>query len=208
MPAPRELDAVEIRTIGSLLEKEQAPPEYYPLTLNALLAACNQKSNREPVLELSAAEVEDALERLSHDVLVWRSESARSTRWSHNVARRWGLDPARKAVLTVFLLRGPQTPGELRSRCERMHAFASVEDVEATLAVMAEPPEPLVAALPRRPGHKEVRWCHLVGGSPLPEETAPVAAAPERLADRVAVLEERVATLAERLELLLARLGE
>lgn len=207
MPAPRVLDAVEIRVIGSLLEKEQTTPEYYPLTLNALVAACNQKSNRDPVVVLTSPQVRDALERLSHDVLVWRSEAARAERWSHNVTRRWELDTASKALLTELLLRGPQTPGELRTRAERMHELSSVAAVEEELARLAARPEPLVAVLPRRPGQKESRWAHLVGGvvKEAAEHDEPAAAAP--IAERVARLEASVRGLEERLEELLVRLG-
>ncbi len=160
---PRPLDAVEVRVLGALLEKEQTTPELYPLTVNALLAACNQKTNREPVLQLSEAAVWEALERLRQEVLVWRSEGARAERWKQSVSRRWGLDAAGKALMTLLLLRGPQTAGELRSRSDRLHAFASLEEVEETLRRLAATEEPLVAELPRRAGQKETRWTHLVG---------------------------------------------
>src|SRR5687768_10359643 len=145
------------------MEKEQATPAYYPLTAGALLAACNQRHNREPVTDLTAVEVEAALDRLRADVLVWRGEGARSERWAHTLDRRWALDPAAKAVMTLLLLRGPQTGGELRTRAERLHAFASVEEVERLLQQLAEGDEPLVVELPRRPGQRERRWAHRVG---------------------------------------------
>ncbi|HVT60236.1 MAG TPA: DUF480 domain-containing protein [Thermoanaerobaculia bacterium] len=163
MRLPRPLDPVEIRVLGSLLEKEQTTPESYPLTLNALLSACNQRTNREPVLQLGEAEVSAALERLRQDVLVWRTESARSLRWKQSVERRWELDPAAKAILALLLLRGPQTTGELRARSERLHPFASLQEVEQTLRRLAATEEPLVREMPRRPGQKESRWTHLVG---------------------------------------------
>ncbi|MBZ0089467.1 MAG: YceH family protein, partial [Thermoanaerobaculia bacterium] len=154
---PRQLDAVECRVLGALLEKEQATPEYYPMTIHALVAACNQKSNREPVLELSEEEVEAALRRLFEDVMVWRSEGARALKWSHNLDRRWGLTAPTKAVMTLLLLRGAQTAGELRGRGDRLHAFATVAEVEAALGDLAagDPAlgeQPLVAELPRAPG--------------------------------------------------------
>ena len=133
----RKLDAVEIRVLGSLLEKEQTTPEACPLTMNALLAACNQKTNREPVTQLSEDQIDGALERLRQEVLVWRTESARSERWQQSVVRRWGLDRAGKALLTLLFLRGAQTAAELRSRSERLHPFASTEEVEAALARLA-----------------------------------------------------------------------
>jgi uncharacterized protein YceH (UPF0502 family) len=194
------LDPVEIRVLGALLEKEQATPEYYPLTLNALVAACNQRSNREPVMALAADDVTAALDRLSEDVMVWRSEGARTEKWRHGLDRRWDLEPATKAVMTLLLLRGAQTPGELRGRSDRLHSFASTAEVEATLADLAGGPEPLVAQLERRPGQKESRWMHLVGGEPEDAAPEPIATTPAGgLAARVAELEERVARLEDEL---------
>ncbi len=201
---PRLLDAADARVLGALLEKEQTTPDLYPLTLNALIAACNQKTAREPVMELSEDEVRAALKRLFEDVLVWRAESARATRWRQSVDRRWELEPATKAVITLLLLRGPQTPGELRSRSDRLHAFESVEAVERALEKLAEPPEPLVRELVRAPGQKEARWAHLLAGEPTepPPAAGVVAGAarePSDLASRVAELEQRLATVEARL---------
>ncbi|HXU45885.1 MAG TPA: YceH family protein [Thermoanaerobaculia bacterium] len=212
---PRPFDAIEIRILGALLEKEQATPEAYPLTVNALLAACNQKTNREPVTELTEGQVWEGLERLRQEVLVWRSESARSERWQQSVSRRWGLDGAGKALITLLLLRGPQTPGELRARSERLHPFASVEEVEAALLRLAKDEEPLVAELPRRPGQKECRWTHLVGDPNAVIEPVAAHAPPEPpmpsgppLSQRVADLEAHVERLARELADLKAKLGE
>jgi uncharacterized protein YceH (UPF0502 family) len=208
---PRPLDAVEIRVLGALLEKHQATPEYYPLTLNALVAACNQKSNRDPVTELSPAEVEAALDRLGELVLVWKAGTPRAEKWEQNVDRRWALDGATKAVLTLLLLRGAQTPGELRGRSDRLHAFATLDEVESALTKLAQSPEPLVAELSRRPGQKEARWTHLVGGPaedvPTPHAPAP-SARPDPLPTRVAALEEQIAALSRELSELKKRLGE
>src|SRR5437899_11726970 len=113
LPA-RELDAVEIRLLGSLAEKQMSTPEYYPLTLNALIAACNQKSNRAPVMEVTEAEVQRALDALQEEKLVWKVVGGRATRWEHNLDTALQLDLPSKAVLTLLFLRGPQTPGELR----------------------------------------------------------------------------------------------
>lgn len=162
---PRPLDAIELRVLGSLLEKEQATPELYPLTVNSLLAACNQKTNREPVVELTETQVVEALDRLRQEVLVWRTEGARSEKWQQSVSRRWGLDAETKALLTLLLLRGPQTPGELRSRSERLHTFPSIAAIEGALGRLAAGEEPFVRELPRRPGQKETRWMHLIGDS-------------------------------------------
>jgi 2-methylisocitrate lyase-like PEP mutase family enzyme/uncharacterized protein YceH (UPF0502 family) len=161
---PRPLDPIEVRVLGALLEKQQTTPEYYPLTLNALAAACNQKTNRDPVMALSEGEVRAALERLREHVLVWQIAGSRSEKWEQNAEKRWELDSATRALLTLLLLRGAQTPGELRSRSNRLHAFASITDVEAALRDLASGPEALVAELPRAPGQKEARWAHLVGG--------------------------------------------
>ena len=208
---PRKLDPAEIRVLGSLLEKEQTTPEAYPLTVNSLLLACNQKTNREPVMDLTEGQVVEALERLRLEVLVWRTEGARSEKWQQSVVRRWGLDRAGKALMTLLLLRGPQTPGELRTRSERMHPFASVEEVEEALQRMAAMDEPLVMELPRRPGQKEIRWTHLVGDiveQPAPraaqvaEPELPAGPLPGALSTRVAKLEEIVAKLAEDVETL------
>lgn len=200
---PRSLDAIEIRVLGSLLEKETTTPDQYPLTVPALVAACNQKTNREPVVELTVAEVEDALARLKGDVFVWPVTGARAVRWRVSVERRWGLAPATRAVLTLLLLRGPQTVGELRSRSDRLHDFPSTAAVEAALASLAAGPEPLVLRLPRRPGQKEERWTHLVAGAV--DLDALASEAPE--GPRRAGLEDRLAAIEERLARIEAALG-
>lgn len=158
---PRALDAVECRVLGALLEKEQSTPEYYPMTLASLVAATNQKTNREPVMELDESEVQGALDRLFKDVLVWRAPGSRSVKWSHNLDRRWNLTPPTKAAITLLLLRGDQTAGEIRGRSDRLHPFASIAEAEAALAALAEGDEPLTEELPRAPGQKENRWRHL-----------------------------------------------
>ena len=206
---PRPLDPVEIRVLGSLLEKQQATPEYYPLTLHALVAACNQKSNREPVMELSEKDALAALDRLREFVYVWQVGGSRAEKWEQNVEARWQLDKPAKALMTLLLLRGPQTPGELRQRSERLHAFGSLEELEGALARMASAPEPLVKELPRRPGQKESRFTHLAGG-PVVEEDGESRLPPtaEPITARVERLEERVASLAAELSGLKKRLGE
>lgn len=161
MSRTRKLDPVEMRVLGVLLEKEQTTPEHYPLTTLGVLGGCNQKTNREPVTELSETQVTEALDRLREDVLVWRTQTSRAERWEHRLDRRWGLDAKGKAVMTLLLLRGPQTPGELRTRSERLYPFGSVEEVEETLRRLSEGFDALVAELPRRPGQREHRWMHL-----------------------------------------------
>lgn len=210
MGLPRALDAVEIRVVGALMEKQQTTPEYYPLTLNALIAACNQKSNREPVMELAEGDVAAALERLRGDVLVWATSGARVERWEHRLDRRLELDAAAKALVTVLFLRGAQTPGELRARTERMHPFAATDAVETTLRELAGRAEPLVAELARQPGQKESRWTHLAAGEPVAATggaTYGAVAPAGTLADRVARLEETVQRLLDDLSDLRERLG-
>jgi uncharacterized protein YceH (UPF0502 family) len=209
LPA-RELEAVEVRVLGALIEKQLATPEYYPLTLNALLAACNQRSSREPVMELAEADVQRALDRLQDEKLIWKVLGGRATRYDHNLDATWQLDRAAKAVIALLFLRGAQTAGELRSRADRMHEFAAIDDVEATLQRLA----PLVEELPRRPGQKEARWTHMLSGAAAAsaaEESAPEsgrAYTGEPLSARVQHLEEQVAALTEELRALKTKLGE
>ena len=208
---PRTLDSVEIRVLGSLMEKQLSTPEYYPLTLNALVAAANQKSNREPVMELAEEEIQRALERLQDEKLVWRVMGGRAVRFDHNLDAVWHLKRPEKALLTLLFLRGPQTAGELRGRSDRLHSFDSVGQVEETLRDMAAHSEPLVRPLPRRPGQKEERWAHMAGGA-ISESVAPApdpeARTGEPLSARVARLEEQVETLTRQLHELKTRLGE
>ncbi len=211
MRLPRPLDDIEVRVLGCLLEKQQTTPEYYPLTVNALVAACNQKSNREPVMEVTEGAVRGTLQQLRNEVLVWPVEGARVERWEHNLDRAWELDGPAKAVMTVLLLRGAQTPGELRGRTDRMYPFRTPAEVEDTLRRLATGLEPLVVELARQPGQKETRWMHLVSGTPV-ESTAVVQAGPgaaraEGLAERVARLEQELASLRSELEALSERVS-
>jgi uncharacterized protein YceH (UPF0502 family) len=214
----RQLDLTEERVLGALMEKEQTTPDYYPMTVNSLIAACNQKSNREPVTELSESEILDALERLRLDVLAWRSEGARVERWSHSIVRRLGLDAPSKAILTLLLLRGPQTPGQLRSRSGRMHSFGTLADLEATLRELAAGDTPLVVELDRQPGMKESRWAQRLGAEPVSGATVTAAPPVGQLTTQAAggpvsqpavVLEltERLETLERRVEELAAELA-
>jgi uncharacterized protein YceH (UPF0502 family) len=207
---PRTLDPIEVRILGSLMEKQLTTPEYYPLTLNALVAAANQKSNREPVMELGESEIDRALNRLQDEKLVWRVMGGRAVRFDHNVDTVWHLNRREKALLTLLFLRGPQTSGELRGRSDRLQLFESVAEAEEILRDMAAHSEPLVRELPRRPGQKEGRWAHTVGGAIVESEPLPNEAAPrgEPLAMRVQKLEEQMAALAEELHLLKEKLGE
>ena len=201
---PRALTAIECRVLGSLLEKQQAVPDSYPMTVATLVAACNQKTNREPVMELTEAEVSEALWALSRDVLVGRREGGRAVRWEQNTERRWRVTPGGRALITLLLLRGAQTPGELRGRAERLHDFPSVGAVESVLEELARGDEPLARQLGREPGQKESRWIHLLGDpaelAAVAHSSAPTFAPGSELEERLGALEARV----ERLETLLA----
>jgi uncharacterized protein YceH (UPF0502 family) len=166
-------------------------------------------------MQLTEDQVVRALDWLRQEVLAWRTEGARTERWQQSVSRRWGLDRAGKALITLLLLRGPQTAGELRTRSERLHPFASLEEAEEALRKLAAEDEPLVAELPRRPGQKETRWVHLIGDvapepepAEVPEPPAEPGAPPRpSLASRVERLEEIVERLAADLEELKKQLG-
>jgi uncharacterized protein YceH (UPF0502 family) len=164
--ASLELDAIEQRVIGSLLEKERTVPDSYPMTLNAVRSACNQTSGRDPVMALGELEVQAGLDRLRGQGLtrvVHPSHGARTPKHRQVLDDVLGLEPAERAVLTLLLLRGAQTPGELRSRADRLHDFESLEQVQATLHMLAVRPDPLTEELPRQPGQKEARWVHRLG---------------------------------------------
>jgi len=171
---------VECRVLGCLMEKQVTVPASYPLTLNSVVTACNQASGREPVMTLSPTEVEaglDALRALGYTRKVHASHGSRVVKHRHVADEVLGLDPAEQAVLTVLLLRGAQTPGELRSRTDRLYPFAGVDEVGAVLDGLAQRDEPLVVVHDRRPGQKEQRWSHLLGGPPA-DDQGPAAAAP------------------------------
>ena len=166
----------DARVLGSLLEKEATTPDYYPLSLNALVNACNQRSNREPVMDLDEEEVHLALRRLEDIGLAGRARGAdgRVTKYEHWLGEAYNFSRAETALICVLLLRGPQTPGELRGRTERLHSFAEIADVLAGLQKLAERTPSLVAVLPRQPGTKESRYTHLFCG-PVESVAASVA---------------------------------
>ena len=212
---PRELDPQEVRVLGSLMEKQLTTPEYYPLTLNALVAACNQKSNREPVMDLGENDAQRALDRLQDERLVWKVMGGRAVRYDHNLDKVWHLNRPEKAIVTLLFLRGAQTAGELRGRSDRLHQFDSIESVEETLREMAGHSEPLVRELPRRPGQKEQRWVHTLTPfdsaafeSAAAQQAEPSSGAGEPLSARVARLEQQLAALSDAFEALKAKLGE
>lgn len=201
---PVVLGDVEVRVLGALIEKQITTPDYYPLTLNALVNACNQTSSREPVVNYDDPTVTLGLDRLREKRLayVFAGADSRVLKYGHKVAERFNLEPAETAVLCVLLLRGAQTVGEIRGRTGRMWEFASVADVELALdALAAKTPFPLAARLPRQTGFKESRHTHLLAGAPKStwvEPTAP-ATMPDAPADRVAQLEQSVSTLRQEL---------
>ena len=166
MSALPALSLLETRVLGVLVEKQHTVPDSYPLTLNALVGGCNQKTAREPVLEATEAEVQAALDHLRSLSLVVESSGGRVMRYAQNVGKGLGLPPQSVALLAVLFLRGPQTPGELRIHSERLHRFGDIMSVEAFLNELAE--KPWVRELPRAPGARETRWTHLLSGEPKP----------------------------------------
>ncbi len=198
------LNPVEVRVLGALVEKELTTPDYYPLSLNALTNACNQKSNRDPVVEFAETDVVRALDGLRFKGLALQSaDGGRVPKYAHSLAAKLHLDPAELAILCELLLRGPQTLGELRTRCERMHPFADLPAVEAVLTELAERETPLVLRLPRQAGRKEHRFAHLLSGLPEPptesDQPGPESATLQVRAEneRAAALESEVKALRE-----------
>ncbi|HBY58327.1 MAG TPA: DUF480 domain-containing protein, partial [Solibacterales bacterium] len=172
------LDPIELRVLGALIEKDVATPEYYPLTVNALLNACNQKTNREPVTGFSEDDVAGALERLRRKGLAFELSGAghRVPKHGQRLTEALNLGRRELALLCELMLRGPQTPGELRSRAERLHDFSDLEEVESVLRKLSETEPPRVVLLAREPGMREARWAHLLGGPVAPAAAAMEAA--------------------------------
>ena len=196
------MNAAEVRVLGSLMEKEATTPDYYPLSLNALVHACNQKSNREPVMELDEASVREALDSLNRKGLAGATSTAESrvAKYEHRIGETFNLGRRESALLCVLLLRGPQTPGELRGRSERMHRFDDLGEVESALQRLIGFEPPLVKMLPRQPGTKEARYVHLLSGDVESfEPTREASAAGADGADRMALLESEIATLHQEL---------
>jgi len=162
-----QMSPAEARIVGALMEKEATTPDYYPLSLNALINACNQKSNREPVMELDENTVRDVLESLRDKRLAGPTSSAdsRVTKYEHRMQELFNFTRGESAIICVLLLRGPQTPGELRGRTERLHRFEELSDVQSTLQRLMQRTPALVAMLPRQPGTKEARYAHLFSGN-------------------------------------------
>ena len=191
----------EVRVLGSLVEKDITTPEYYPLSLNALVNACNQKSNREPVMQLDEAAVRDALQGLQEQRLAGPAGGAdsRVTKYEHRLQEVFNFTRPEIAVLCVLLLRGPQTPGELRGRSERMHRFEALDDVQSALQKLMQREPALAKVLPRQPGTKEARYLHLFAGDEVVADVQQAAGpAHERHSadvERLVRLEEEVSAL-------------
>lgn len=201
------LNAVEVRVLGALIEKGITTPEYYPLSLNALVNACNQKSSRDPVMELSEADVRSALFELEQMGMVRVLSDARVSKFEHLAYGKLSLGRPETAVLGLLLLRGPQTAAELRARAERMYTFDDTAAVTAVLDRLAAREEPLVAQLGRQPGARESRWMHLlagtVEGAALSDQRETVSAAVDSaVVDRLDELERLVKALEERVQAL------
>jgi uncharacterized protein len=187
-----DLDATEVRVLGCLMEKQRVTPDAYPLSLNALRLACNQTTNRDPVVQYDEETIRAALHRLGRRrwTRLASGHSSRAAKYRHLLDEALGLDPAGMAVLAVLMLRGPQTPGELKQRTERMQAFSELAAVQQTLETLIG--HDLVVQLTRRPGQKEERYAHLFGDGSV---TEPAVSAPLSLEERVARLEAEVEAL-------------
>jgi uncharacterized protein YceH (UPF0502 family) len=198
-----QLTDIEIRTLGSLIEKDITTPDYYPLSLNALVNACNQKNNRDPVMNLDEDSVRQALGSLQEKRLAGPAGGAdsRVTKYEHRLQEVFNFDRRETALLCVLLLRGPQTPGELRSRTDRMYRFEALDDVQSTLQRLIDRDPPLGRVLPRQPGTKESRYMHLFAGDTVtpsdyvPRATSDASAANTHDSARIAVLESEVSSL-------------
>lgn len=196
-----KLTETEARVLGSLIEKDITTPEYYPLSLNALVNACNQKSNRDPVMQLDESTVRDALAGLQENRLAGPAGGAdsRVTKYEHRSQEVFNFTRAETAVLCVLLLRGPQTPGELRGRTDRLHHFETLDDVQSALQKLMQRQPPLAKVLPRQPGTKESRYAHLLSGDVVLPELPPAIVATgghnSADSDRLARLEQEVSSL-------------
>jgi uncharacterized protein len=198
MHAVPVLSLLETRVLGTLAEKQHTVPDSYPLTLNALVSGCNQKTSRSPVMDASESDVQSALDNLKRANFVMETSGGRVSRYEHNLPRVLQVPSQSAAVLTSLMLRGPQTAGELRISCERLHAFSDISAVEGFLnELAARPAGALVVLLPRQPGARESRWAHLLSGPPPAEAAAagPEVPREDSLKARVERLEAQVAEL-------------
>lgn len=207
------LSLLESRVLGVLIEKQHTVPDTYPLSLNSLVAGCNQKSSRDPVLNATEAEVQAAIDHLKTFSLVMEGSGNRVTRYEHNTGRVLQLPPQSVALLAILMLRGPQTPGELRINTERLYKFSDISSVEVFLNELRERAvAPLVVELPRRPGSRENRWAHLLCGAPAAEtavrEAAPVPTDGDITVGELAALKANVARLEDEVAVLKATVAK
>ena len=210
------LSEIEVRVLGALVEKQVTTPEYYPLTLNALTLACNQKNNRHPVTSYSENDVAQALETLREKNLtyVFHGSTSRVPKYKHVMPEVMHLNPPETAVMCVLMLRGPQTIGELRGHGGRLHTFTSLEEVDSTVnALTTHDPDPMVVRLPRQAGQKEARFAHLLSGAPAEEITSEAPAARpvssrQSDRDRIEQLEETVTALKDEVQTLKQQFAE
>jgi uncharacterized protein len=204
----RALTAIEARVLATLMEKARTVPDSYPLSLNAVVTGCNQKSSRDPIMNVTEAQAQEALDDLRRLNLVFESSGSRVARWEHNFQRGVGVPEQSAVLLGLLMLRGPQTAGELRINTERWYRFADISSVEAFLDELGERSEekggPLVVKLPRVAGAREARWAHLLCG---PVEMTDAPAPPSGVDARVAALESEVAQLRATVESLCEQLG-
>ncbi len=191
------LSLLETRVLGVLVEKQHTVPDTYPLSLNSLVAGCNQKTSRDPVMNASEDELQAAIDSLKRLSLVMEGSGNRVTRYEHNVNRVLQLPPQSVAILTLLMLRGPQTPGELRINCERLYKFSDISSVETFLHELRDRPTSLVVELPRRPGSRENRWAHLLSGAVAAEaqSAAPASTSADVTVGELAALKANVARL-------------
>ncbi|SDP96242.1 hypothetical protein SAMN05428975_4190 [Mucilaginibacter sp. OK268] len=207
------LDATELRVLGSLMEKSKTTPDYYPMTLNGLTAACNQKTSRKPVVNYDEGTVTEALNTLKRRGLISTvtGGSIRNIKYKHNFAIVFPVIPAEVALLCLLILRGPQTPGELNTNSGRLYEFETIEEVQEMLEKLADPALPYVVQLPKRPGQKEVRYAHLLSGTPDINDYDDVEETGSRttggLEVRVSQLEQELAEVKEKLVKLMQELG-
>ncbi|MDO8261830.1 MAG: YceH family protein [Gallionella sp.] len=206
------LSLLETRILGVLAEKQRTVPDSYPLTLNSLVSGCNQKSSRDPVIEAAEAEVLVALDSLRGMSLIVETSGGRASRYAHNIERVLHIPTQSTALLALLMLRGPQTAGELRLNCERLHKFADISSVESFLVELVERAAGgLVVELPRQPGSRENRWMHLLSGVPVIEERAPVRAdvpSGDVTVGEIAALKANVARLEAEVSELRAMMGK
>ncbi len=206
---------IEVRVLGALVEKQVTTPEYYPLTLNSLTLACNQKNNRNPVTNYSENEVAHALETLREKNLtyVYHGSTSRVPKYKHVMPEVMHLSPPETALMCVLMLRGPQTVGEMRGNAARLHEFSGLEEVEETLnSLISREPESLVVRLPRQPGQKEARVAHLLSGPPsedvMSEATVPRATSRQNDRERLESVEQNLTALSEEVQTLKQQFAE